>query len=108
MRNGGRPAGSSAGLCQLAIIVESVSAHALGFRVARNFFPVVRFERYCDDAVLQCFGQRQAKFIRQVVGELAEIASAFPECSLIGDMAKCRLVRRWEPCDGRLPSTVLI
>jgi RNA-directed DNA polymerase len=30
---------------------------------------MVRFERYCDDMVLHCSSQRQARFIRHVVEE---------------------------------------
>jgi len=36
--------------------------------LARNF-PVVRFERYCDDVVLHCDSQRQARFTQHVVEE---------------------------------------
>ena len=30
---------------------------------------MVQFERYCDDVVLHCVSQRQAKYIRHVVEE---------------------------------------
>ncbi|MGH3981693.1 MAG: reverse transcriptase domain-containing protein, partial [Pseudonocardiaceae bacterium] len=42
--------------------------YALDSWLARNF-PVVQFERYCDDVVLHCSSQRQARFIRHVVEE---------------------------------------
>ncbi len=42
--------------------------YALDSWLARSF-PVVQFERYCDDVVLHCFSQRQAKYIRHVVEE---------------------------------------
>jgi RNA-directed DNA polymerase len=42
--------------------------YALDSWLARRF-PVVQFERYCDDMVLHCYSQRQARFIRHVVEE---------------------------------------
>ena len=37
-------------------------------------FPAVRFERYCDDAVVHCGSQRQARFVRDAIADrLAQV-----------------------------------
>ena len=32
-------------------------------------FPMVRFERYCDDAVIHCATERQAEQVREAIGD---------------------------------------
>jgi len=60
----GTPQGSA-----ISPLLSNLFLHyALDSWLARNF-PVVRFERYCDDVVLHCYSQRQARFIRHVVEE---------------------------------------
>ncbi|KJE20034.1 Retron-type reverse transcriptase [Frankia torreyi] len=58
----GTPQGSA-----ISPLLSNLFLHyALDSWLARRF-PVVRFERYCDDIVLHCYSQRQAKYIRDVV-----------------------------------------
>jgi RNA-directed DNA polymerase len=60
----GTPQGSA-----ISPLLSNLFLHyALDSWLARSF-PVVQFERYCDDVVLHCFSQRQAKYIRHVVEE---------------------------------------
>jgi RNA-directed DNA polymerase len=53
--------------------------------IAREF-PDVRFERYCDDVVLHCVTERQAKFVQ------AQIAWRLAECRLELNAEKTRIV----------------
>ncbi|WP_131773951.1 MULTISPECIES: group II intron reverse transcriptase/maturase, partial [Protofrankia] len=58
----GTPQGSA-----ISPLLSNLFLHyALDYWLARRF-PVVRFERYCDDIILHCYSQRQAKYIRDVV-----------------------------------------
>jgi RNA-directed DNA polymerase len=60
----GTPQGSA-----ISPLLSNLFLHyALDSWLARSY-PVVQFERYCDDVVLHCFSQRQAKYIRHVVEE---------------------------------------
>jgi RNA-directed DNA polymerase len=60
----GTPQGSA-----ISPLLSNLFLHyALDSWLARKF-PLVRFERYCDDVILHCYSQRQAKFIRDVVEE---------------------------------------
>jgi RNA-directed DNA polymerase len=58
----GTPQGSA-----ISPLLSNLFLHyALDSWLARNY-PVVQFERYCDDVIMHCFSQRQAKYIRHVV-----------------------------------------
>lgn len=58
----GTPQGSA-----ISPLLSNLFLHyALDAWLARNY-PIVRFERYCDDVVLHCYSQRQANFVRRVV-----------------------------------------
>jgi RNA-directed DNA polymerase len=60
----GTPQGSA-----ISPLLSNLFLHyALDSWLARKF-PLVRFERYCDDVILHCYSQRQAKLVRQVVEE---------------------------------------
>ncbi|MGH3942173.1 MAG: reverse transcriptase domain-containing protein [Pseudonocardiaceae bacterium] len=60
----GTPQGSA-----ISPLLSNLFLHyALDSWLARNYSSV-RFERYCDDIVLHCHSQRQARFIRHVVEE---------------------------------------
>jgi group II intron reverse transcriptase/maturase len=60
----GTPQGSS-----ISPLLSNLFLHyALDSWLTRNQ-PSVRFERYCDDVVLHCHSQRQAKLIRNAVEE---------------------------------------
>lgn len=49
-------------------------------------FPDIPFERYCDDVVVHCVSERQARYVRDV------IARRLAECQLELNEAKTRLV----------------
>lgn len=49
-------------------------------------FPTIQFERYCDDVVVHCQSERQARFIRDV------IARRMAECRLELNEAKTHIV----------------
>ena len=51
--------------------------------------------------------QTVAPCTTQGASKLAEIASVYPGMFAHWRHGACRLVRRWEPCDGRLSRTVL-
>ncbi|WP_261574225.1 group II intron reverse transcriptase/maturase [Frankia gtarii] len=58
----GTPQGSA-----ISPLLSNLFLHyAVDAWLARNF-PVVRFERYCDDIILHCYSQRQASYLRSVV-----------------------------------------
>jgi RNA-directed DNA polymerase len=63
-RDRGTPQGSS-----ISPVLANLFLHyAFDAWMARTF-PAVPFERYCDDAVVHCVSQRQARFVAQAIAD---------------------------------------
>jgi RNA-directed DNA polymerase len=68
-RDRGTPQGSA-----ISPLIANLFMHyAFDAWIARQF-PAVRFERYCDDAVVHCASEQQARHVREAIaGRLAEV-----------------------------------
>ena len=57
-------------------------------------FPGVRFERYCDDAVVDCAREQQARHVRDAIaGRLAEVGLVVAPVNSSGVMPLSAAVR---------------
>ena len=67
-RDRGSPQGSA-----ISPLLASLFVHyAFGMWMSREF-PAVRFERYCDDVVIHCRSENEARLVREAVAQrLAE------------------------------------
>jgi RNA-directed DNA polymerase len=64
-------------------------------------FPQVTFERYCDDAVIHCGSERQARLVRDALAQrLAQVGlELHPDKTRIvvrHEAARSEWIRRWE------------
>jgi len=80
-----RDRGSPQGSAISPLLANLFLHYAFDCWMARTF-PTIRFERYCDDAVVHCVSEQQARFIRDA------IARRLAECQLELNEAKTRIV----------------
>lgn len=80
-RDRGSPQGSA-----ISPLLANLFMHYAFDSWMRREFPAVSFERYCDDAVVHCRSERQARYIR------AAIAKRLAECRLELNAEKTRIV----------------
>jgi RNA-directed DNA polymerase len=68
-RDRGTPQGSSVS----PVLANLFLHYAFDAWMAREF-PTIGFERYCDDAVVHCFSERQARFVlKAIVGRMRQV-----------------------------------
>ena len=80
-RDRGTPQGSS-----ISPLLANLFLHYAFDKWMEKQFPQLRFERYCDDAVIHCRSEQQAEFVRDA------IARRLAQCGLELHPAKTRIV----------------
>jgi RNA-directed DNA polymerase len=80
-----RDQGSPQGSAISPLLANLFMHYAFDSWMARTF-PGVGFERYCDDVVVHCVGQRQAEYVRNAIGQWLK------ECRLEMHPEKTRIV----------------
>ena len=80
-RDRGTPQGSS-----ISPLLANLFLHYAFDAWMKKGFPNVRFERYCDDAVVHCKTEKQAQFVREA------IARRLAQCGLELHPDKTRIV----------------
>ncbi len=80
-----RDRGSPQGSAISPLLANLFLHYAFDYWMARTF-PTIRFERYCDDVVVHCVTEQQARFIRDAV------ARRFADCQLELNESKTHIV----------------
>jgi RNA-directed DNA polymerase len=80
-RDRGSPQGSA-----ISPLLANLFMHYAFDSWMRREFPAIGFERYCDDAVVHCRSERQARYVREA------IAKRLAECRLELSVEKTRIV----------------
>jgi RNA-directed DNA polymerase len=80
-----RDRGSPQGSAISPVLANLFLHYAFDTWMARTF-PSLRFERYCDDAVVHCVSKRQAEYVKKAIGQRLR------ECQLELNPDKTRIV----------------
>jgi RNA-directed DNA polymerase len=80
-RERGSPQGSA-----ISPLLANLFLHYAFDKWMQRTFPRIRFERYCDDVVVHCTSEQQARYVRDA------IARRFAECRLEMHREKTRIV----------------
>ena len=97
VRDRGTPQGSS-----ISPLLSNLFMHYAFDSWMGRTFPVVRFERYCDDVIVHCSSQRQAHYVLDQIRK--GCSSSIFDC-IRTRLGSCVASRKAEICTSRSPSS---